>query len=251
MKYIVCLLFAVVLFCSSSNKFDKEDLKLEILNTEFFSRANISNKDARNVIRFDNYIYDSVPVNKINIKITNSGTKKYVLFLKKELDEIEDSDSDNIKLIIYKNNDIFQPTNLKFLVQATMKGFSVRKEMNIIESDSIKKELNEKYLKEKIDMKKIKFQREMNYIVIHPGESKFFSYYQTLPIFEESMHQFYIYDFKSNENYTCQLSFKNDAQGLRKNITINQLKEIEENGYTVFDGIIRSNKVPVKMISLP
>jgi hypothetical protein len=45
--------------------------------------GDINDKDIRNVIRFDNYIYDSIPVNKINFKLTNSGTKTYVLFIGK------------------------------------------------------------------------------------------------------------------------------------------------------------------------
>jgi glyoxylate utilization-related uncharacterized protein len=250
MKYIAFSFFiSILFFCGSTQQ--KEDLKIEIINTDISTRGNIESKNIRNVTRFDDYIYDSIPVNKINLKITNLGTKTYVFFIKKELDKVENLDTENIKLTAFKEEEIFEPIYLGYAAQLTRKGFEVRKFQNEIESDSLKQELNEKYLKEKIDNDKIRFQREMNYVVIHPGETKFFSYYKTLPIFLEHVDSYYMYKFNVNENYYFQLCLKNDAQSLKKNITVNQLKEIEENGYTIFEGTVKSNKVPIKFINFP
>lgn len=251
MKYIVYTMFIVVLFLSFCNNLENEDLKMEILNTEIISRGNISDKTARNALRFDNYIYDSIPVNKINVKITNTGNKKYVLFIKKEIDDVENFRDENMQLTIFDEDKIIQPVNFGGAINSNGKSFESRKFKNEIESDSLKKELNEIYLKEKINKNKIRFQREMSYVVIHPGETKFFSYYKTLPIFIEHVESYYIYKFDVIKKYFCQLSFKNEAAKLKKNLTTNQLKEIEENEYTIFDGLIKSNKVPIRFTPSP
>lgn len=250
MKYFFyLLLISSVIFCSNTKQ--GRDLKIEILNSYIYARQDLKNHHVRNVIRFDNYIYDSIPVNKINVKVTNSGPKAYVLFINKELDRVENLRYENIKLTVYQNGEVVQPRYLGYSINLTTKGFDYRKYENEEESDSLKQELNEKYLKEKINRDKIRFQRETNYVVIHPGETKFFSFYRTLPVFLEHVSSYYQYDFKKDEQYYFQISLKNDAEKLRKYFSINQVKEIEENNYTIFDGTIKSNKIPVKFVSMP
>ena len=74
----------------------KEDLTLEVLNDKIISRSDINEKDIEDGIYFNNYLYDSVPVNKIDIKITNNGTKKYVFFMGKDLDQPEINRPENL-----------------------------------------------------------------------------------------------------------------------------------------------------------
>ncbi|MEM0543940.1 hypothetical protein WFZ85_15135 [Flavobacterium sp. j3] len=239
-------LYLTLILCSCKGKNQNADLKIEIINNEIYSRSIVDSSTIDYLMDSDNFIYDSIPVNKINFKITNIGTKKYAFFIKKELDNVENFGQENIRFNVFKDNEILEPNYLQYAIQLTTKGFEFRKDKNEIENDTIKQELNEKYLKEKISIKKIKFQREMNYVVIHPGETKYFSYYRTLPFFLEQLTSYYIYKFNSEYKYFFTLSLKNDATSLKKYITINQLKEIEDNGYVLFNGEIKSNKVPIK-----
>jgi hypothetical protein len=243
-KYLAYTFFMLLLFsCRNAKK--EGGLKMEILNAEINSRGNIKKANLRNVIRFDNYIYDSLPVNRINVKITNSGTKTYVLFLDKNLDELG---ATNIKETVFKGAKIVEPT-LSHLLQFTMLGYESRKGQNKTDRDSLEQEFNMNFLKEQIDRGKIRFQSKMNYVIVHPGEARFFTYYKTLPQFSQYSF-YYMYKFNSSEKYSFQLSLENDAKLSKEYLTANQLKEIEDNGYTVFDGVVSSNKVPIKFIDI-
>jgi hypothetical protein len=161
----------------------KEDLTLEVLNTKVLFRSDINEKDIEDGIYFNNYLYDSVPVNKIDIKITNNGTKKYVFFIGKDLDQPEINRPENIHFNIFKENEILK-TNRVWGTTYSHKDLFNRMDFNQMERENLKKELNEVYLKEKISLENIHFQDNMNFVVLHPGESKFFSYYKSLPIYQ-------------------------------------------------------------------
>lgn len=245
MKYIVMLLFITILSCNSQDKTNKSDLKIEIINTEFISRSNLNEESAHNFSSFKNFAYDSLPVNKINFKIKNEGAKKYVFFIKKELDDLWRG---NCELRIYNDKIKIEPTYLGWATQHTMKHISMKKFMVEMKTDSLKYEMSNTYLKEKVGVEKLAFYREMSYVVIHPNETKYFTYYRTLPVYTQNFDSHYIYILNPNENYYCELSLYNDSKVLKKYLTINQLKEIEDNHYVLFNGEIKSNKVPIKLV---
>lgn len=254
MKKTAFIIFISVIlysFCNI-NRQEKGDLKIEITNIEIISRNFTGDKISRNIIDYENYIYDSVPINNINVKLTNTGSKKYVLFIGKDFDDAEKLMNDNVSFNVLKDNEIYKPSLFPAIIEYTNRHFFTRKLDNEIDRELLKQELNEKYLNEKISVDKIRFHENMNYIVIHPGESKFFSYYKTLPIFYDYnlYASFYFYKFMSNENYFVQVSLKNNIETSRKNFTTNQIKEIEANGYTIFNGTINSNKVPIKFVDM-
>lgn len=245
-KYIIAILGLLFLSaCSKSN--ESSGLKIEILNKEFYSVKNFDSLTIRNVMTYDNYIYDSLFVNKINIKISNTGNEKYVFFLKKtqpDFENFEKFKSENTKIIVYQNQQILPPS-LKFLVCSTMQHPEMKKYINDTNHDTLEYNYYKNFDKEKADIKKIAFEREMQHVVIHPGESKFFSYYLTLPIFEKNTN-IYMYKLKDSNNYFVQFSLKNDKEIISKYISYNQLKEIKENNYVIFNGTIKSNKVSIK-----
>lgn len=247
MKYILGTILLALFFCNSSDKVQNDDLKIEIVNNEINSKSNISKNDLLNVVKYDNYIYDSLPVNKISLKITNVGEKKYVFFLRNELNDFENT---NIK-VYNKDNVELVPDIMNFVVNPTRKEFFGRREILENEMDSLNVELNSKYLKEKITEDKIIYQREMSYVIIHPKETKYFTYYRTLPIYKDDRYSYKIYPFNKNDSYYFQMCLKCDSKEAKENLTANQLKEIKENGYTLFDGEILSNKVPIKIINMP
>ena len=252
MKFIVNLTFLLLFFCFSCNtSHEKTDgLELEITSKEIVSKEKFEN----NVNRFYQTaildIADSLPLNKIDLKITNTGNKTYVLYLNKNFDGVEfPANRENIKTVVYQNNQILLPAYFGAAVSWTVDAYIIRKWKNEIYADSLKYEFNEKYLHRKINFNKIEFEREFNYIVIHPKESKFFTFYRTFPYFlEDNFESRYKYSFKANEKYYFQVSIKNDAQKLTKNLNENQQKEIKENGYSIFNGVIKSNKIPITFI---
>lgn len=249
-KIFLIISFCLILFSFCYTEQGNEDLKIEILNTEITSRGNMQDEDYKNITNYSNYIYDSLPVNKINIKLTNTGNDKYILFLGKDFDDAENLLKDNISFNILKGNDLLKPSRLQVAIDYSDNHFFSRRLNNEMERELLKTELNEKYLKEKISIDKIRFQENMTYVVLYPGESKFFSYYKTLPIFYDYnlYASFYFYRFNLDAKYFAQINLNSNIS--RKQLTTNQIKEIETNGYKIFNGIVKSNKVPIKFIDI-
>jgi hypothetical protein len=247
MKNIILtsLIYLILFPCCTK----KEDLTLEVLNTKVLSRSDINEKNIEDVIYFDNFLYDRVPVNKIDIKITNNGTKKYVFFIGKDLDQPEINRPENIHFNIFKENEILK-TNRVWGTTYSHKDLFNRMDFNQMERENLKKELNEVYLKEKISLEKIHFQDNMNFVVLHPGESKFFSYYKSLPIYQNFIGNHYYYKFNPNEVFYFQISLKHHNETSEEYFTTNQRKEIEANGYTIFNGVLNSNKVPIEFVDI-
>lgn len=250
MKLIIYPFFTLLLFSCNSKKETNDDLKVEITTKEIISKVKPEDKMSMFYHTALLDIADSLPVNKIDFKITNSGKKIYILCLKKNFDNVElTSKKENIQAVVYKNEQIFEPKGFGGAVEWTNKAYNMRKWINETDADSLKKEFSENYLKKKIDFDKIKFERRNNYIIIHPGESKFFTFYRTFPYFlDEDFESRYKYSFNSNERYYFQITIKNNKQLLAETLTENQQKEIKENRYTIFNGKIKSNKIPIKFI---
>jgi hypothetical protein len=243
MKHIILLLFLVQLhFCQVQK--DKKDLDLQILNTELVSKT--TGREIQNVIRYKNFLYDSVQVNKIDLKITNQGTKTYILFIEKKFDKVVHHAPDNIKMDIYHEGKIFPPTYSGLSPSLTAKEFEMKRYMNSRENEAIELVLNRYYLKEKIDISEIRFQREMNCIIIHPKEVKYLSFYRTLPIFLEDVSSYYVYNFNKEKKYYVKMSLANNKPFLKKHLTANQVREIEDNGYNFLEGKLESNAIPVR-----
>jgi hypothetical protein len=178
------------------------------------------------------------------------GTKKYFFFIGKDFDDAGKYLENSISFDILNEKEVFSPNYISVAIDRSNNHFYNRRFNNEMDRESLKKELNEIYLKEKISIGKMRFQENMNCLVIHPGESKFLTYYKTLPIFYEyKFDAYYFYKFIPNEKYFVQVSLKNDIKTSKKYFTSNQYKEIETNGYTIFDGTINSNKVPIKFIN--
>lgn len=91
-----------------------------------------------------------------------------------------------------------------------------------------------------------------NIVTIGPNETLYFRNQLTLPKRKipqyphEVLVGYLSSDFDTTKIYYAQLNFNNTASEVKKYLTDIQLRNIEENGYTVFDGIVYSNKIPVK-----
>jgi len=244
MKNTIYIPLIFLLFFSFCGK--KEDLTLEILNNKVLSRSDVNEKNIKDIIYFDDYLYDRITVNKIDIKITNNGTKKYVFFIGKVFDQPENVRPENICFNVFKENESLKSIR----IMGTSYDFYYRMGVNQAQRILLKKELNELYLKEKISLEKIDFQDNMSFVVIHSGESKFFSYYKSLPVYQDDYGSFYYYKFNPNEAFYFQISLKHNNETSKEYFTINQRKEIEANGYTIFNGVLNSNKVPIEFVDI-
>jgi hypothetical protein len=251
MKLSIYHLFTfLALMCISCNSRNTEnDLKIEVTSSEIQSKV-----ESDTLLYFCSLaqlnISDSLPVNRINFKITNSGKKAYILYVGKDFDFAETtSEKENIKAVVYKKDSVLQPNNVGGAVEWTMNAYNSRKFLNEYDADSLNKEFIKIYLKQKVNNDKIKFRKKYDFIVVHPRETKFFTFYRTFPYFSE--RNFLMiggYDLKQTEKYYFQISLKNSAKNLLQNLDENQLKEIKENQYSVFNGTIKSNKIPIKFI---
>lgn len=124
----LAILFAIITTsCSQRVIKSTEVIKLELLDTEVLSRGDISPKHRSNLVHFDNYTYDSLPVNKLDIKISNVGEKTQVIFVKNDLDKCIVQDMENLGIQVYKGEKKIEPQLMPILVQPTMKAFGVRK----------------------------------------------------------------------------------------------------------------------------
>jgi hypothetical protein len=57
-----------------------------------------------------------------------------------------------------------------------------------------------------------------------------------------------MYFLNPNEKNYCELRLYNDIEALKKYLTINQSKEINDNNYVLFNGVIKSNRIPIKFV---
>ena len=79
MKLIIYPFFTLLLFSCNSKKETNDDLKVEITTKEIISKVKPEDKMSMFYHTALLYIADSLPVNKIDFKITNSGKKIYIL----------------------------------------------------------------------------------------------------------------------------------------------------------------------------
>jgi hypothetical protein len=83
---------------------------------------------------------------------------------------------------------------------------------------------------------------------IQPGETKYFTSIVNLPYRD---NQKWVTNIDSLKPNFGSISLSNDSVYTKSRLSKNHKREIEENGYCLFDGIINSNKQPVKLISMP
>ena len=249
------ILKIAILFYTINSCAQNQDLKLEIVNNEILSRENFSfTKDNVGMDEKHSttpYIInenDSIPVNKINVKITNSGKKPYLLYLTHNFTGFDWKNSLSFEV----SNDLneIQQANELVLATETIEAYFFRDYFNKKEQAALKKELFETHYKDTVDIDKIKFNQKFNPIIIHPNESKYITLYQALPFFRFESPAYYMYFLDNKKNYYFQVILKNEAKSNKPFLSENQKKEIEENGYEIFDGVIKSNKVPIKFVKM-
>jgi hypothetical protein len=262
--FLKILLFSIFVSCDKKEK----DLDLILLNNEVVCVENIDMNVSK--INEKDYInnkaYDSLSRNVLNYKLTNNSTNKYFIVLNSNSLEVMESNFILEKLVenrigtksglsfnLYKNNSI-----IKGRTTLTSGGADYQTETeyyksplykrNVLDSIFIKNAENKKLYK--TDYPSVLNRETLeNSFVIYPGEIKYFTSIVNLPLRKEGVN--WISNINELKPNLASFSLVNIAEYTKNSISENQKKEIEENGYTIFDGIIQSNKIPVKMVNMP
>jgi hypothetical protein len=210
---------------------------------------------------FKNGIYDSLSKNIINYKIVNNSSEKYFIILNKEDIDVLESHYlnkmgikyDGVFLNLYNNNSI-----LSSQTTLTSGGSSYETELEYYKSSMYRiNYIDSLFIVNANKMKLYKtkspsvLHREIleNSFVIYPGESKYFTSLVNLPLRKNKIGL--LTDVNKIKPNLSSISIVNNASYTNEKLSKNQKKEIKENGYTIFDGVIQSNKVPVKMVRMP
>lgn len=246
----------------SCNK-KKNDLEIILLTNEIrcVDLKHKNNFEVNEKENFKNGIYDSLSKNFINYKIVNNSSKKYFLVLNEQsIDELEsnflnkkDVEFNGVFLNLYNNNSI-----LNSQTTLTSGCYSHETELEYYKSSLYRINYIDSLFIDDVNKKKLYktkspsvLHREIldNSFVIYPGESKYFTSLINLPLRRNKIGL--LTDINKIKPNLSSMSIVNNANYTKVKLSENQKKEIEENGYTIFDGIIHSNKIPVKMVRMP
>jgi hypothetical protein len=253
MKNLIYLsLFLLMLFSCSKNK---KDLKLELLTNQVICVDNIKKIQFMENYYLPNKEYDSLSKNILQYRITNNSNKKYFIMLnensigtlerdlyREAMGKKKSSILNSLDFSLYKNDSILDGNSTKAeIFCGTFTSFETKQKDSLIDHFLKKNKLNRTYA-----LKRIDFSDELlQGFVLHPGETKYFTSIVNLPYRDDQRWVSNIDKLKPNQG---SISLKNDSTFTKSIITGNQKKEIKENGYVLFDGIIYSNRVPVKLI---
>jgi len=253
-KMIFLSLSCFVLFSCQKNK---QDLKLELLTNEIVCVEDVYMDDFREVFYKPNAEYDSLSKNLLRYKITNISDKKYFIMLNEDnLGTVErdlyrealgrkDYAYNSIGFSMYKKDSILDGSSTR-AENMCGNGFELMKieELDTIVSKFLRKNrIFRKYQLEYVN----DIDESLQGYFLHPGETKYFTSVINLPYRNSQMWFSNIDKKKPNLG---SLSLKNDSVFTNKRLSQDRKKEIKENGYVLFDGIIYSNKVPVKLIKI-
>ncbi|RKR05303.1 hypothetical protein C8C83_4644 [Flavobacterium sp. 90] len=255
MRKVICLSFLFLMLFSCEK--NKKDLKLELLTNEVVCAENVHMNDFREVFYKPNKQYDSLSKNILHYKITNISDKKYFIMLNENnLGTVErdlyrealgrkDYTYNSIGFSMYKNDSILDGSSTR-AENMCGNGFELMKikELDTIVSKFLRKNrVFRKYQLEYVN----DIDESLQGYFLQPGETKYFTSVMNLPYRNSQM---WFSNIEKKKPNLGSLSLKNDSVFTNKKLSQDRKKEIKENGYVLFDGIIYSNKIPVKLIAI-
>lgn len=252
--------FAIIFLAVSCKK--ESDLKITLLNNDIHSLISYKFKD-------DYYKtnYDSLSKNIIKYSIKNNSSKKYFIVfdcnsfetIEKHADINGNSIENNklgISFNLYKNgklnNGKYISNNINYDNTNANEYYTNPRNRYWISQDYDievfkRKELLSK--DENISARQAKLIK--NSFILYPNQVKYFTTVVNLPIRAPSEGVNWISKIDSTKKYDSNIILRSSIDEIKKYLTEDLKKEIQENGYEIFDGVTESNKVPVKVISMP
>lgn len=256
MKKIIYLSFFLLIVISCTK--NKKDLKLELLTSKIVCVEDIEKKDFLETFYIPNKKYDSLSKNILNYKITNISDKKYYIMLNENsigtlerdfyneaLGKKKSTILNTIAFSMYKNDSILDgnSTKVENMCGNDYEFIKTRELDTIVDRFLVKNRINKKYKLKDIDQ----IDESLQGFFLQPGETKYFTSIINLPYRNK---QKWFSNIDNKKPNLGSLSLQNDSIFTEKIISQNRKKEIKENGYVLFDGIIYSNKIPVKLITI-
>lgn len=264
MKSIFLLALVFTGFCACSKKQDK--LQLVLLNAEVTCVENIPTDPFRiNEVNYmDNASYDSLSRNVIKYKLVNHSAKKFFMVLNSSQLSVSENIINNGNRVHGRSQlkstlsfDLYKGDSLANGSIALTTGGEYKNALDYYKSESYRSHITDSLdidaaVKMKLFRNKSRSTLNIDVlrhsIVIYPGETKYFSSLINLPLRKNKTY--WITDMYDKKPDSAALTFVSSAERLNDILTRDQRAELEENGYVIFDGVIRSNKVPVRMVKL-
>lgn len=256
--------FIFLLYSCKEQESKQDDLEIKMMNDTIFCVKNLNYTKLHYKSKEYDSLYNKLSMNIVRYKIHNNSNKKYFVILNSDFFEQYDEydwkfpDNENRNLSINRINFSLYSDYKVLGGSAEAPFYSPYLNPNLYEiSRENLDTLFYKDTKNKYKINNFSTSYNVNYInknnfVIYPNETKYFTTIINLPL------RNYEYDYISwytlvekNKTYQAGLTLYNVAKQIKKYLTPDLKKEIEQNGYTIFDGIIQSNKIPVKMLNMP
>lgn len=173
----------------------------------------------------------------------NLGTEE-PNFRYKDLGKNEDN-LNYVGFSLYKNDSILDRTSTS--IDNACGSYS--EAMRIQEIDSIVYKFLRKYsIQTKYELRYVNHtDNSLQGYYLQPGEIKYFTSIVNLP---HRNDQKWLSNIQNKKPNLACISLRNDLFLTRRMITENQIREIQENGYILFEGVVYSNKVPVELITI-
>lgn len=255
MKKVIYLSFLLLILISCSKK--EKDLKLELLTNQIFCVENIGRNQFLENFYIPNKEYDRLSKNILNYRITNVSDKKYYIMLNEntigtlERDDYKEAKgmkksevANSVSFSLYKNDLLLNGgSTIAEMGCGTLYLIKAHHDETFITNFLMKNKLDKTYGIKLIDSTDYSLQGYF----LQPGETKYFTSIVNLPYRD---NQKWLTNIDSLKPNLGSISLRNDSIYTRSIISKNRKKEIKENGYVLFDGIIYSNKVPVKLITV-
>lgn len=255
----ILLVLIIYLFLSGCNQSNNTiDLELTLLNDSVHCLTGLSfdNNDYFQYLEQEDYRNKSR--NIIKYKLENKSSSKYLIVLNNRDFQVLDErnylghpmpQNNNISFNIYSKDSVdgrqyqlghvYDPRN-------TFHEFKKHLDFNdSIFMDDLRKKQHIKYGYSDKWYANI----NKNYILINPGETKYFTTVINLPLRSPFDNLKWMTIIDSKKEYMAGIALTNNAEEIIKYLNEDTLLEIKENGYRVFDGVIRSNKIPVKLVA--
>jgi len=227
----------LVFFISCNHKNDNP-LELEILNESILSSKNKGKlQDIYEGMKDSNIVSKSKTI--ITYKLTNHSNSVYYFNLNPNSNlrnKIEGISLKNGILCIYQND-----SNKEVRIRTH------RINLNFNENDCYDKNFKISNLLEySKDFNSPYIQEQVNFI-IHPHETLFFEWFVNLPYGNEIQNA--NLELDGNKKYYAEILIFSDSINYKKSVSRTTLKNIKQNNYRVFHGIIKSkNRVPIKFV---
>lgn len=242
---------------------EEGNLELELLNKEIICLNNFEYNNSKLYENhyFDDKLYDSLSRNILHFKLKNNSSKRYFLILNE--DNIGSLENDYYLKITNAEKIKYEVNNLSF--NFYQNDSILNGQITLLTSCGILNKCSPMVLQNSLDsifIEKLKKRKQFNSrnislqnkevleksFVLQPGETKYFTTLINLPLRKEDYWLSHVDSLKPN---LASITLINNRKHTLSLLSIDQKQNISENKYELFDGIINSNKVPVRLKKMP